>query len=150
MTSYSNHYLSPLWWECRQGSSCSTTHHWGSAVGLQDPFPRWLPPVAGKLVRAVAGNCRLEPSPSGDLPPPSMATRFQEQEFHDKRNRAVTSLKPQSGNSLSTTSAVWCCSGGPEPTQSQGERTQTLPLSEGSGKEFLARSNLPLWVKRTA
>lgn len=112
-------------------------------MGLEDPFPRWLPSVAGKLVLAVPGNCRLEPCPQDDLPPPSMVVQFQEQAFQEKGNRTVTSLKPQSGNLLSTISAVWCCSGGPEPTQSQGKRTQTLPLSEGSGKEFLASSNLP-------
>lgn len=51
-------------------------YHWGGSVELGDPFPGWRTPMAGKLVLAVAGNCRLDPSLQGDLPPRSMAGRF--------------------------------------------------------------------------
>lgn len=120
---------------------------WGGSLGLEDPFPRWLPPMAGKLVLAVPSSCRLSllRRVTCLLPAQWLGSKSK---FQEKGSRAVTSSKSQSGKSLSATSAVRCCSGSPEPIQGQGERTQTLPLSEGGGKEFLTSSNLPLCVTR--
>lgn len=99
--------------------------------------------MAGKLVLAVSGDRRLEPSLQGDLSPPSLEARFQERGFPEQGNRSFHFLKGSGWN----IEASFESSSGPEPTQSQGERTQALPFNEGSDKEFLAIFNLPSCVK---
>lgn len=79
-------------------------------MGLGDPFPRWLAPMAGKLVPAVSGDYRLEAS----LPLPSLGARFQDLGFQEKGSKSHHFLKV----SVWKTEASFESSSGPELTQS--------------------------------